>query len=157
MSLVLNGHCFTPSNAARRADLGLQQNLVNEILADYRNLADGRDGWMRIMTFGPNLNRIERCDLVALPEPVHDRQQDQFSINWHSTGMTSGTGTVAGSVFGGMRRRPPHCMPIVGATVTASGVSVSHPPTAPVHFLLAFRPAITACPRRTGMVNVADR
>ncbi|MGA8287600.1 MAG: metallophosphoesterase, partial [Acidobacteriaceae bacterium] len=58
LSLVLNGHSFAGANAARRADLGLQQNLVNQILADYQNLANGGDGWMRIMTFRPLLNRI---------------------------------------------------------------------------------------------------
>jgi hypothetical protein len=40
LSLVLNGH-FIGNNAARRVDLGLQQNLVNEIFANYQNLANG--------------------------------------------------------------------------------------------------------------------
>ena len=75
LSLVLNGHSYARNNAARRADLGLQQNVVNEIIADYQNLANGGDGWMRIMTFRPRLEPHRCHHLFALPESVHDRQQ----------------------------------------------------------------------------------
>ena len=138
LSLVLNGHSFTPSNAARRADLGLQQNLVNEILADYQNLANGGDGWMRIMTFRPNLNRIDVVTYSPYLNQYMTDSNDQFSITWHSTGVTSGTGTVAGSVFGGSAAPAPYtCVPIVGATVTASGVSVSAPTNSTGSFSLS--------------------
>ena len=51
---------------------------------------------------------------------------DQFSITWHSTGVTSGASTIAGSVIGGSSAPSPYtCVPIVGATVTVNGASAS--------------------------------
>ncbi|MES2220566.1 MAG: carboxypeptidase regulatory-like domain-containing protein, partial [Acidobacteriota bacterium] len=126
LSLVLNGHSFIGNNAARRVDLGLQHNLVNEILSDYQNLANGGDGWMRIMSFRPNLNRIDVTSYSPYLNQYLTDPSDQFSITWHSTGVTAGTGTVVGEVFGGSAAPAPYaCVPIVGANVTASGVSAS--------------------------------
>ncbi|MGB6931204.1 MAG: carboxypeptidase regulatory-like domain-containing protein [Acidobacteriaceae bacterium] len=126
LSLVLNGHSFAGANAARRADLGLQQNLVNQILADYQNLANGGDGWMRIMTFRPLLNRIDVTTYSPYLNQYMTDSNDQFSITWHSTGVTSGTGAIVGEVYGGNAAPAPYtCVPIVGATVTASGANAT--------------------------------
>jgi hypothetical protein len=126
VSLILNGHSFIGNNAARRTDLGLQQNLVNEILSDYQNLANGGDGWMRIMTFRPALNRIDVTTYSPYLNQYLTDSSDQFSITWHSTGVTSGTGAIVGTVLGGSAAPAPYtCVPIVGATVTASGASAS--------------------------------
>ena len=126
LSLVLNGHSFIGNNAARRVDLGLQQNLVNEILSDYQNLANGGNGWLRIMTFRPLLNRIDVTTYSPSLNQYMTDSNDQFSITWHSTGVTSGTGTVVGSVFGQSAAPAPYtCVPIVGATVTSSGGSTT--------------------------------
>jgi Calcineurin-like phosphoesterase len=109
LSLVLNGHSFIGNNAARRVDLGLQQNLVNEILADYQNLSNGGDGWMRIMTFRPLLNRIDVTTYSPYLNQYMTDSNDQFSITWHSTisvgsynitasatGLTTATATIDG-------------------------------------------------------------
>ncbi len=127
LSLVLNGHSYIGNNAARRVDLGLQQNLVNEILSDYQNLANGGDGWMRIMTFRPLLNRIDVTTYSPYLNQYKTDSNDQFSITWHSTGVVaSGTGTIAGTVLGGSAAPSPYtCVPIVGATLTAGGTSAS--------------------------------
>ena len=126
LSLVLNGHSFSGANAARRADLGLNLNLVNEVFADYQNLANGGEGWMRIMTFRPSLNRIDVTTYSPFLNQYLTDASDQFSITWHSTGVTAGTASVVGEVFGGSGAPAPYtCVPIVGATVTASGASAS--------------------------------
>jgi hypothetical protein len=124
LSLVLNGHSFVGNNAARRVDLGLQQNIVNEILADYQNLSNGGNGWMRIMTFRPALNRIDVTTYSPSLNQYMTDTKDQFSITWHSTGIASGASTIVGSVFGQSSAPAPYtCVPIVGATVTANGAS----------------------------------
>jgi hypothetical protein len=125
LSLVLSGH-FTGNNASRRADLGIQQNLVNEIFANYQNLTNGGDGWMRIMTFRPLLNRIDVVTYSPYLQQYKTDSNDQFSITWHSTGVANTTGTIAGSVHGQRIAPSPYtCVPILGATLTASGASAS--------------------------------
>jgi hypothetical protein len=123
LSLVLNGH-FTGSTASRRADLGLQQNLVNEMFADYQSLSNGGDGWMRILTFRPSLNRIDIVTYSPYLNQYKTDSNNQFSITWHSTGTGSGSGTIAGSVRGSRAAPSPYqCVAISGATLTAGGVS----------------------------------
>ena len=125
LSLVLNGH-FLGNNAARRTDLGLNLNLVNEVFANYQNLTNGGEGWMRIMTFRPSLNRIDVTTYSPYLNQYLTDANNQFSLTWHSTGVTSGTGAVTGEVYGGVASPAPYsCVPIVGATVTANGVSAT--------------------------------
>ncbi len=125
LSLVLNGH-FVGINASRRADLGLQQNLVNEIFANYQGLTNGGNGWMRILTFRPSLNRIDIVTYSPYLNQYKTDSSNQFSITWHSTGVANTTGTIAGSVRG-QRAAPSlyQCVPISGATLTAGGESAT--------------------------------
>jgi hypothetical protein len=123
LSLVLNGH-FTGSTASRRVDLGLQQNLVNEIFANYQSLTNGGDGWMRILTFRPSLNRIDIVTYSPYLNQYKTDSNNQFSITWHSTGTGNSTGTIAGSVRGERAAPSPYqCVAISGATLTAGGVN----------------------------------
>ena len=125
LSLVLNGH-FTGSTASRRVDLGLQQNLVNEIFANYQSLTNGGDGWMRILTFRPSLNRIDIVTYSPYLNQYKTDSNNQFSITWHSTGTGSGTGTIAGLVRGERAAPSPYqCVAISGATLTAGGENAS--------------------------------
>ncbi len=125
LSLVLNGH-FVGINASRRADLGLQQNLVNEIFANYQGLTNGGDGWMRILTFRPSLNRIDIVTYSPYLNQYKTDSSNQFSITWHSTGVANTTGTIAGSVRGQRAAPSPYqCVPISGATLTVSGESAT--------------------------------
>ncbi len=125
LSLVLNGH-FTGSTASRRVDLGLQQNLVNEIFANYQSLTNGGDGWMRILTFRPSLNRIDIVTYSPYLNQYKTDSNNQFSITWHSTGTGSSTGTIAGLVRGERAAPSPYqCVAIAGATLTAGGGSAS--------------------------------
>ena len=123
-SLVVSGHFVgTP---ARRADLGIHQNVVNELFTDYQDLPNGGDGWMRILTFRPLLNRI---DVVTYSPYLNQYMTDsinKFSLTWHSTGVADSTGTIAGTVQGERTAPSPYtCVPILGATVTAGGASAT--------------------------------
>src|SRR5690349_95314 len=50
ITMFLSGH-FTGGSGARRADVGDNGNLVNQLFADYQDYANGGNGWLRIMTF----------------------------------------------------------------------------------------------------------
>jgi hypothetical protein len=124
LSLVLNGHFV--GNPARRADLGLHQNVVNEIFADYQGLANGGNGWMRIMTFRPLLNRIDVVTYSPYLKQYMTDSKNQFSMIWHNPGVTSGAGAIGGVVRGQrMASSAYSCIPISGATLTSGGTSVS--------------------------------
>ncbi len=124
LSLVLNGHFI--GNGSRRADLGINQNLVNEIFANYQNLANGGDGWMRIMTFRPALNRIDVVTYSPYLKQYKTDSNNQFSITWHSTGVANTTGTIAGSVRAEREAPSPYtCLSVPGATLTAGGVNAT--------------------------------
>jgi limonene-1,2-epoxide hydrolase len=81
---------------------------------------------MRIMTFRPLLNRIDVVTYSPYLNQYLTDSNDQFSITWHSTGITSGTSTIAGSMPGGSAAPAPYaCVPIVGATLTAGSTTAS--------------------------------
>src|SRR3954466_34448 len=65
ISLVLNGYFVdmpsgTPTGEAvgHSADVGLKGNLVNQIMADYQDITNGGDGYLRVLTFSPSQNTI---------------------------------------------------------------------------------------------------
>jgi hypothetical protein len=121
ISLVLSGH-FTGSNgqgASRRIDLGVNGNIVNQILADYQDLPSGGQGYLRILKFSPSLNTIS----VSTYSPTLNRNltdsNNQFAVQWHSTGPNpNGSGIVAGRV-----KDLSSCSAISGGTVSTTGHS----------------------------------
>jgi hypothetical protein len=124
LSLVLNGHFI--GNGSRRADLGLHGNVVNQIFANYQNLTNGGDGWMRILTFRPALNRIDIVTYSPYLDQYKTDSNNQFSITWHSTGVANGTGTITGIARGQRLSGSPYtCVPIAGATLSAGGESTT--------------------------------
>ena len=81
---------------------------------------------MRILTFRPSLNRIDIVTYSPYLNQYKTDSNNQFSITWHSTGVANSTGTIAGSVRGQRRTPSPYpCVPISGATLTASGESTT--------------------------------
>ena len=124
LSLVLNGHFI--GTGSRRADLGLHQNLVNEIFANYQNLTNGGDGWMRILTFRPLLNRIDVVTYSPYLNQYKTDSSSQFSITWHSTGVGTSNGTITGIVRAQRISGSPYsCDPITGASLTAGGETIA--------------------------------
>jgi len=59
IAMVLSGHVTALDGTGRRADLGDNGNLVNQVLADFQNYANGGNGYLRILTFHPATNSID--------------------------------------------------------------------------------------------------
>ena len=77
--MVLSGHCATcEGRNISTNDFGQE---VIEIQADYQSRPNGGDGWMRLIEFLPNDNRID----VKTYSPTLDRFEtdanSQFSID----------------------------------------------------------------------------
>ena len=124
ISLVLNGHfAYTDSTAegvGKRTDLGVNGNIVNEMLSDYQEMANGGNGYLRILKFSPSLNTIEVTTYSPTLNAYLTDSNNQFSVPWHSTGTPpSGTGTIDGQVENSS------CSAISGATVSAGSASTS--------------------------------
>ena len=77
--LILSGHV---AGTGRLTSNGAHQNPVHQILADYQHLPNGGNGWLRIMTFVPQENKIK----VQTYSPVLDRYwtdaQNQFEFEY---------------------------------------------------------------------------
>ena len=90
VSLVLSGHIVWNGGIGRRADLGDQGNLVNQVLADFQNYANGGNGYLRILTFHPATNSIE----VSTYSPWLDQwltdARNQFTLKWHADASMAG-------------------------------------------------------------------
>jgi hypothetical protein len=125
ISVVLSGHfAWTDSTAegvGTRTDLGLNGNIVNQMLSDYQEMTNGGDGYLRILTFSPSQNTIA----VSTYSPTLNAQltdsKNQFTVPWHNTGSNpSGTGTISGVV-----KDASTCNSISGATASTTGTSHS--------------------------------
>ena len=77
--LVLSGHVLGVGTQASVNDAGLP---VHEMLVDYQGLPNGGDGWLRIMRFLPDQNKI----VVKAYSPVLDKYNPEpehsFSLNY---------------------------------------------------------------------------
>lgn len=113
VTMVLNGH---DTGYASRQDLGDSGNLVNQIVTDYQDWADGGGGYLRIMTFKPALNRVDITSYSPYYNKYLTDAGSQFSLNLSGVATTSKTGSVAGIV-----RNQSTCAAIAGATVGAKG------------------------------------
>ncbi len=57
--LVLSGHVDKPLGTAYLKTLGEEGNEVHQILSNYQAYENGGNGWLRIMTFYPEDNKVE--------------------------------------------------------------------------------------------------
>jgi hypothetical protein len=113
VTMVLNGH---DTGYAYRQDLGDNGNLVNQIVTDYQDWADGGGGYLRIMTFKPALNRIDITSYSPYYNQYLTDAGSQFSLNISGNTITSTSGSVAGIV-----RNQSTCAAIGGVTVATQG------------------------------------
>jgi len=113
VTMVLNGH---DTGYASRQDLGVNGNLVNQIVSDYQDWPNGGGGYLRIMTFKPALNRVDITSYSPYYNQYLTDTDNTFSLNLSGVPTTAQAGSVAGIV-----RNQNTCAPIVGATVTAKG------------------------------------
>jgi len=117
--LVLNGHIKEPDGTGRMAELGVNGNLVNQVLSNYQNDAEGGGGYLRILRFKPSENRIEVSTYSPYYNAYRTDPENQFTLEMHNTGTNAtGTGRVVGRVRAG------DCTKLSGATVAYSGGSV---------------------------------
>ncbi|NIA14777.1 MAG: metallophosphoesterase [Nitrospiraceae bacterium] len=75
--LVLCGHIL---GEARRADAGDRGNTVHQLLADYQGMANGGDGYLRIMTFIPQEDTIQVRSYSPTLDQELTGEQSRFSI-----------------------------------------------------------------------------
>jgi hypothetical protein len=117
--MVVSGH-LTGGQAARRADLGDQGNLVNQVFTNYQTFPHGGDGWLRIMTFHPAANSITVQTFSPFLNKFRTDERNQFTLFYHNPHLTRGTGTLSGLV-----RDSDSCRPMAGVSVSAGGASTT--------------------------------
>jgi hypothetical protein len=120
ISLVLSGHVTPGDGTGRLSELGVNGNLVNQVVADYQTLANGGNGWLRIMTFHPSSNTIDVKTYSPWLNQYKTDSENQFTLIWHAQGGLPGQpGAISGRV------RSATCGDLLGAKITAGGVSTS--------------------------------
>jgi hypothetical protein len=121
ISMVLSGHVTAMDGTGRRADLGDNGNVVNQVLADYQTLPNGGNGFLRIMTYHVAQNTIEVKTYSPWLNQYKTDAENQFTLVWHAQGGLAGQpGTITGRV-----RSAIDCRDIAGATVSSGGVSTT--------------------------------
>jgi hypothetical protein len=98
ISLVLSGHEVRGAGqdaTGHRSDLGMNGNLVTQILSNYQNMANGGNGYLRIMKFHPSSDTIDVLTYSPYLNSSLTDSGNQFTIPWHRW-----TGTGAGSISG---------------------------------------------------------
>jgi len=116
--MVVNGH-LTDGEAARRADLGINGNLINSMFSNYQTDANGGNGWLRIVTFHPSSNTISVQTYSPYLNSYRTDSDNQFTVNYHNPGFNTGVGKITGRVTGS------GCQIVSGATVSAGGASTT--------------------------------
>lgn len=120
VSMIVSGHIVYSTGVGRRADYGVNGNLVNEILSDYQSYGTGGDGWLRIMRFHPSKNTIDVQTYSPVKNAYLTDPANQFTIKWHNDGALTAKGKVEGKV-----REITGCTPRVGATVKYNGLTAT--------------------------------
>ncbi|MGI9102669.1 MAG: carboxypeptidase regulatory-like domain-containing protein [Terriglobales bacterium] len=116
--MVVNGH-FVTGQAARRADLGVNGNLVNQMFSNYQEDANGGDGWLRILTFHPSSNTVSVQTYSPFLNQNLTDAANQFTVYYHDPAIHTGSGQITGRVTG------LSCAPLAGATVSAGSASTT--------------------------------
>ena len=117
--MVLSGH-ITTGQAAHRADLGTNGNLVNQVYSDYQTENNG-NGWLRIMTINPDSNSIHVQTYSPVLGQFSSLTKNDFYLNYRRPAHAStGTGGVAGRI-----RDAGNCLPISSVTLSSSGTPMA--------------------------------
>jgi hypothetical protein len=119
ITMYLSGH-FTGGSGARRADLGDNGNLVNQLFADYQDYPNGGNGWLRIMTFHPVTNSISVQTYSPYLNQYMTDSTNQFTLIYHNNFPNTGRGTISGKV-----RNQSSCAAVAGIKVNAGTASTT--------------------------------
>src|SRR5262245_1373100 len=119
--MVLSGHIKVNNGVGRRADLGVNGNLVNQVLADYQAYPEGGGGSLRIIQITPSQNKIQ----VSTYSPYHNTwktgSQNQFTLDLLNPGSGGdGTATISGTV-----KSIVDCKRIAGVSISYAGASTT--------------------------------
>lgn len=111
--LVLSGHVVQGDGTGRRTDIGVNGNLVNEILADYQSWPNGGNGYIRLITVKPSLNQVVvRTYSPYLNQWLMDGH-NQFTVPYKNSGLTQSMTTMTGKL-----KNTADCSAIAGAVVS---------------------------------------
>lgn len=119
VNMVISGH-FTGGSGGRRADLGDNGNLVNQLFADYQDYTNGGNGWLRIMTYHPATDTVSVQTYSPFLDKYMTDATNQFTLNYHNPYPNTGMGSISGKV-----RAKSGCAAIAGASVRAGTVSTT--------------------------------
>jgi PKD repeat protein len=109
--LVLSGHIGQGDGTGRLAELGINGNLVNQVLSNSQNYPQGGGGYLRILRFRPSLNQIDVKTYSPHYGVYKTDAENQFTLQIHKLGDASGPATVRGRV------RATDCTALEAATV----------------------------------------
>jgi hypothetical protein len=122
--MVVSGHIV--SSPARRVDLGLNENLVNQMLSNYQGLTNGGNGYLRILTVQPSLNRISVKTYSPYLNLFLTDSRNKFTINLHKPQTsTAGTATITGRARIARIGSKQDCQAIADVTIANSSASVA--------------------------------
>lgn len=122
ITTVLSGHVL---GIGQRSDFGNSGNLVNQMLVDYQGMTNGGNGYLRIMTFQPSLNRVQVQTYSPYLNKFMTDSGNQFTWQFASTAPTGTTGTLNGKVRRGRIGVAEDCTIVPGASVASSSASMS--------------------------------
>ncbi len=77
--LVLSGHVLG-DGAGRLTSTGDAGNAVHQVCANYQDLPNGGDGWLRIMTFDPAANTIHVTTYSPVLKQWKDDGENRFDL-----------------------------------------------------------------------------
>src|SRR5438309_5689529 len=87
--LVLSGHVVQGDGTGRRMDLGLNGNLVNQILSDYQSDPLGGGGYLRIMRISPSFNRVSVTSYSLYFVSLMTDDDIQFTVRSANPGVAT--------------------------------------------------------------------
>jgi hypothetical protein len=99
-------------------DLGLNGNLVNQVLSDYQSDALGGGGYLRIMRISLSLNRVSVTSYSPYLDSFKTDDHNQFTVPYHNPGVSTAPGMLSGKAKSAI-----DCSPAAGVTVAYSGGS----------------------------------
>ncbi len=114
--MVLNGHVANGDGVGRRQDLGVNGNLVNQMLSDYQSYPYGGGGYLRILTVTPSQNKIEVKTYSPWTNTYKTDSQNQFTVKYRNDGSFTGNGSIYGKV-----RNIVDCSAVGSEAITTSG------------------------------------
>lgn len=100
IQMILSGHEIRGAGqdaAGHRMDLGVNGNLVNQILSNYQNMTNGGNGYLRIMTFHASSDTISVTTYSPYLNYYLTDSTNQFTVPWHKWAGT-GNGSISGVV-----------------------------------------------------------